>query len=216
MTDQLQFQAEAYAREYERDRAETKGKWYTHNDVRLAAFSGHIAGHAAGVATRDEYWQGLPPYRALTEQLTARDAELAAANEHIHAIRAAINARSENVVNDINFLIEERDELRAECERLTKDCGIMHAGDQRVIDGLNAEVERLRKITHDNAPEDYLTPFENELLTNEKKLKAQLAEAVASLSGLLADTQHADHHCDGEQCPVEEARATLAKLNGRT
>jgi hypothetical protein len=35
-----------------------------------------------------------------------------------------------------------------------------------------------------------------------------------ALSKLLEDTQHASHHCGDTDCPVEEARAVLALVDG--
>ena len=63
-------------------------------------------------------------YRAKVERLTAERDEM---NDHVHEIRAAIDAKSENVCNDIRFLIEERDRLKAElaeaktCETLLNE-----------------------------------------------------------------------------------------------
>ena len=43
-------------------------------------------------------------------------------------------------------------------------------------------------------------------------LRAQLAEARQALSDLLDDTQHANHNCGDEWCPVKAARAILARI----
>ena len=37
---------------------------------------------------------------------------------------------------------------------------------------------------------------------------------VEALRNLLADTQHAEHNCGDEDCPVAKARALLAKIGG--
>ena len=37
---------------------------------------------------------------------------------------------------------------------------------------------------------------------------------VEALRNLLADTQHAEHNCGDEDCPVAKARALLAKIVG--
>ena len=45
-----------------------------------------------------------------------------------------------------------------------------------------------------------------------RRLHAENAELLEALKDLLADTQHADHHCDDAAwCPVMKARATIAK-----
>lgn len=36
-------------------------------------------------------------------------------------------------------------------------------------------------------------------------------ELVQALQSLLADTQHAEHSCDDDGCPVQQARAAIAK-----
>ena len=38
---------------------------------------------------------------------------------------------------------------------------------------------------------------------------------VDALRNLLADTQHAEHNCGGEDCPVAKARAMLTKIGGK-
>jgi predicted RNase H-like nuclease (RuvC/YqgF family) len=50
----------------------------------------------------------------------------------------------------------------------------------------------------------------------ESKLAAQQAAAqglAEALDVLLADTQHSDHNCGDELCPVDEARRVLTKFN---
>ena len=42
-------------------------------------------------------------------------------------------------------------------------------------------------------------------------LAARVAELEAALRNLLNDTQHSEHHCGDEACPVSIARAVLAK-----
>lgn len=37
---------------------------------------------------------------------------------------------------------------------------------------------------------------------------------VEALRNLLADTQHAEHNCGDEDCPVAKAHALLAKIEG--
>ena len=37
---------------------------------------------------------------------------------------------------------------------------------------------------------------------------------VAALRNLLADTQHAEHNCGDEDCPVAKARALLPTMEG--
>ena len=38
---------------------------------------------------------------------------------------------------------------------------------------------------------------------------------MEALRNLLADTQHAEHNCGDEDCPVAKARALLAKIGGK-
>lgn len=42
--------------------------------------------------------------------------------------------------------------------------------------------------------------------------KSAYNRAVEALKGLLNDSQHADHNCGDDRCPVDHARQTLFEL----
>lgn len=64
-------------------------------------------------------------------------------------------------------------------------------------------VKRLRAVDHMSVEDCFL----------QSHLLAQAADEItrlrAALRGLLADTQHAEHRCGDEDCPVAIARAAL-------
>lgn len=79
-------------------------------------------------------------------------------------------------------------------------------------------VGRLRGIAADYAHLSTIYPVYAEVVEQEE-VEAFLAAADeierlrAALRGLLTDTQHAEHDCGDEDCPVAVARAALGKNN---
>lgn len=49
----------------------------------------------------------------------------------------------------------------------------------------------------------------------EARAKRHALRLYHALAELLEDTQHSEHHCGGDGCPVEEARALLAEIDGK-
>lgn len=62
---------------------------------------------------------------------------------------------------------------------------------------------------HQDSVVEYLT--DNCMSAAPPDLAARVAELEAALRNLLNDTQHSEHHCGDEACPVSIARAVLAK-----
>lgn len=46
------------------------------------------------------------------------------------------------------------------------------------------------------------------------KAEDKLRAAVEALEALLNDSQHSDHECGDDRCPVDSARKVLTKLKG--
>jgi hypothetical protein len=47
-----------------------------------------------------------------------------------------------------------------------------------------------------------------------EQLQAKLDEAVKALDWLLSDSQHADHNCGDDRCPVDNGRKVLQRIRG--
>ena len=58
---------------------------------------------------------------------------------------------------------------------------------------------------------DHRRYVEIPLYASPPDLAARVEELEAALRNLLNDTQHSEHHCGDEACPVSIARAVLAK-----
>jgi hypothetical protein len=74
------------------------------------------------------------------------------------------------------------------------------------LETARAEIEKLKTITHDNAPEVYLTPYENELLINEKIL--------TKLAQNLRDALKLHQEGDLSDCDVEPLLAEADRVLG--
>ena len=83
---------------------------------------------------------------------------------------------------------------------------------------LHAEIAALKDAVHSaRADEAHCWASRVDVLEAQlRRLHAENAELLEALKDLLADTQHADHHCDDAAwCPVMKARAAIAKAEGK-
>lgn len=87
--------------------------------------------------------------------------------------------------------------------------------EKSAFDAQAAELEAVRK-ERDEHKRDYLTTVGclGSCHERENILTAKLAQCVEALDDLLNDTQHKDHNCGDENCPVDKAREVLGKVKG--
>lgn len=73
------------------------------------------------------------------------------------------------------------------------------------VEAENEELKRTEKVYRMNR--EWIEEAKVKIAT----IEAENAELRSALSGLLADTQHSDHDCGDEGCPVDIARNALNK-----
>lgn len=129
-----------------------------------------ISSTPVGGSTRGGGWT---QYLCFSDEMASPEAKICvvekAAYEKLQTELAWIEAKNKRIA-----------ELEAENNRLKDYRPMNHFALEKERDELRAEVERLKNITHDLSPEDYLTPYEAELLQNEKKLKIEV-ERLATI-----------------------------------
>lgn len=79
--------------------------------------------------------------------------------------------------------------------------GKIHLIEYSAYEDLKAEIDRLKEIIS-YIPKVPTEPYE-------QAMAKEIVELKNALKDLLFDTQHSNHNCGDERCPVEQARKIL-------
>jgi hypothetical protein len=136
-------------------------------------------------------------------------------------LRFEFEAKQRPLGEQVLVLTLERDAKAKECDELREAhelvCTMYESACRdlkdicAIRDELRAEVERLKDVIRDldtdcHGAETYAADLKEE----RDKLRAERDWLRAALTGLLADTEHADHDCGDSDCPVRIAREALS------